>query len=451
MLSDLPYDILLEIAEWLATRDQCSLRLTSLPICIALTSSFYHALPLWLHDPGLPVFLRSADEGIFDSWLAGARVLRIPRTYEFAGADGGKTLTYEADLTPVLSRLRNIQSVQWVFQEHEIRPTTHALLSTLAHLPISQLDLTTESSYLVPPLHAYLPGPTRLTTLKIATRGWRPSAPVLGPTIAALVAGSPQLTTLHLLGGCDWSDVWRALVPRRLRELVTGQSSPALLDYLESYDGLEVLRLVEVGIPSVSAVEEDAMAARFWGRVLPMHADGLVRLEVGAAYEGGWCVPLGAEWCHRDSPRAGALETLGQLSRLRKLTLSVAGKDVFQSTSNPSPRRLTSLLTNTLSLPRLTTLTLRSAPTREAPTNDPTQTPLAFGIGMTPARWYASHVERAIRNAIEELSEKHRNAEIAVGDLVYRAPVGGGNGSGDVAEYPFRSAPRRGIWLHRLS
>ncbi|KAF7300787.1 F-box domain-containing protein [Mycena kentingensis (nom. inval.)] len=334
MLLDFPDGVLLEMSLHLPRNDIHTLRFVCLRLCIALTPHFYRTFPLWLREPHLSSFLRTVDTGILDDWLSYARVLRIPGMS--APPPVGNT-----DLAPVLARLQSVRSVMWVLKERDPGPVIDALCGFIAQLrTLHELDVTIESGIVVPLVVRSI---SNLTSLKIATRAW--NAPAIGPTIAALVAQGPRLQTLHLLGATDWNAVWLALAVGQtrptLRELVTNQCSPELLQYLAAYPYpiLETLRLVGVD-------EDSALGTIFWSDILPLHADTLVHLEIRPAYEGGWCLP------------AASIHTIAATPQLQTLQVSLNGADLFDPASEPL---LTNLLNAVLAHPRIHTLRLLPA------------------------------------------------------------------------------------------
>ncbi|KIK70392.1 hypothetical protein GYMLUDRAFT_65624 [Collybiopsis luxurians FD-317 M1] len=87
-------------------------------------------------------------------------------------------------------------------------------------------------------------------------------------------------------------ELWMTLSCNRIHlcSLVVSRmddTTGALLDYLQSYSGLEVLSLM--GPFLRHNPQYDNLAHRFYSDVLPLHAETLVRLEVKQAFESRWC------------------------------------------------------------------------------------------------------------------------------------------------------------------
>ncbi|KAF5352308.1 hypothetical protein D9758_011963 [Tetrapyrgos nigripes] len=79
-----------------------------------------------------------------------------------------------------------------------------------------------------------------------------------------------------------------------LRRLVLDDVNGSLLDYIESYSGLEVLSLA--GPHWYSQPEHDDMADRFYRQILWLHHNTLQRLEIHPAFEGRWCFGENDSW-----------------------------------------------------------------------------------------------------------------------------------------------------------
>jgi hypothetical protein len=60
-----------------------------------------------------------------------------------------------------------------------------------------------------------------------------------------------------------------------------------LLNYLQSYSGLEELRLTRA--TSSNQAASNKLADRFYDLVLPKHISSLTNVEIYACYEGNWC------------------------------------------------------------------------------------------------------------------------------------------------------------------
>jgi hypothetical protein len=60
-----------------------------------------------------------------------------------------------------------------------------------------------------------------------------------------------------------------------------------LLNYLESYSGLEELILTQA--TSSNQVASNKLTDRFYDLVLPKHIHSLTNVEIHECYEGNWC------------------------------------------------------------------------------------------------------------------------------------------------------------------
>ena len=85
------------------------------------------------------------------------------------------------------------------------------------------------------------------------------------------------------------SEIWRTLSHERilLREVTVATTDDALLDYLASYSGVE--KLVLSGIPVRNITASNALADKFYTRVLPRHTESLRILKTPLTFEGKWC------------------------------------------------------------------------------------------------------------------------------------------------------------------
>ncbi|KAJ7719831.1 hypothetical protein B0H16DRAFT_1605740 [Mycena metata] len=99
-----------------------------------------------------------------------------------------------------------------------------------------------------------------------------------------------RITSLHLEGGNQWSQVWTMLRRThestsriKLSDIITSVVTPELFDHLTSYSGLErlTLKFPDGGSRDVS----DRLADTFFETVLPHHAASLTELSCPAAYE----------------------------------------------------------------------------------------------------------------------------------------------------------------------
>ncbi|PBK94242.1 hypothetical protein ARMGADRAFT_927453, partial [Armillaria gallica] len=84
---------------------------------------------------------------------------------------------------------------------------------------------------------------------------------------------------------------WSALRIEKicLQEVSVDIVNDALLEYLESYSGVKSMTLVPKQSVNSSHVD---VSFRFWGEILPKHADTLLELRVQPNFKrsGGWCL-----------------------------------------------------------------------------------------------------------------------------------------------------------------
>ncbi|KAK0466006.1 uncharacterized protein EV420DRAFT_806052 [Desarmillaria tabescens] len=118
----------------------------------------------------------------------------------------------------------------------------------------------------------------------------------------------PYLRHLRVTPTSDSSfiptEFWTALTQRGilLATLLVHNATEALMEYLESYSGLEVLSLFPEG---------DAQADAFYGRVLQQHVRTLRKVSIEITSRGKWCIgPL-------------ALDTLSRCTKLVELNMPI--------------------------------------------------------------------------------------------------------------------------------
>jgi hypothetical protein len=164
-------------------------------------------------------------------------------------------------------------------------------------------------------------GISGLKRLKIDSSEERQHRP-LGHQVSEVVAKSPKLTSLHLLGDGAYSAIWPILGSRacrgvRLRRLSTNTVTKELLTYLESYSGLQTLALV--GVDAGTREASDELAETFFGGLLARHSDTLYDLAFTAGYENNW------------SFGGRSVDSLLGLHKLETLRVSVNKEDVFEA------------------------------------------------------------------------------------------------------------------------
>ncbi|KIK66098.1 hypothetical protein GYMLUDRAFT_38592 [Collybiopsis luxurians FD-317 M1] len=245
-------------------------------------------------------------------------------------------------LEPALKSLRSLNTLQWRCQSGEsewTRDVLLALLSTpswcrnLKHCTIyndSSRKISIPSSLLrrlrllsitgpvIPAISSRSPAP-RLETVHLFRQGPRltPLNKVIPSTISSLGLDGwsvdvpkiihKNLTSLHLgvqmiYTNSDialdphgylqhetaYDSLWNTLSVKQIHlRSLTVEITGALLDYLQSYSGLENLSRMGHLIPT--RLEEVSFRNRFFERVLPMHEKTLLKLEIKQKYDDGWC------------------------------------------------------------------------------------------------------------------------------------------------------------------
>jgi hypothetical protein len=95
-----------------------------------------------------------------------------------------------------------------------------------------------------------------------------------------------------------------------LKHVVVNNVDDVVLDYLQSYSGLETLQVSSTG--SSTAAQSDSLAYRFYHSVLPKHVNSIQVLELHPSYEGGWCYNLD-----------DVFVVLAQCNKLRSLSIAL--------------------------------------------------------------------------------------------------------------------------------
>ena len=87
------------------------------------------------------------------------------------------------------------------------------------------------------------------------------------------------------------SEIWTTLREERiqLKEISTDEITPAFLEYIASYSGLEKLTLSFTTAREDDVYTSEKLALKFYNEVLPMHAQSLTTLDICPMYEGKWC------------------------------------------------------------------------------------------------------------------------------------------------------------------
>ncbi|KAJ6536929.1 hypothetical protein B0H19DRAFT_1240749 [Mycena capillaripes] len=237
----------------------------------------------------------------------------------------------ELFLRPALESLRhNIRTVIWQQKTIHFHRTLKSILVefldslvTLDELRLIYVDTADEPIMKLPLL-------SNVGTLKITALG-NEAAPLVRP-ITGVVMRSRSLSSLHLRGLEDWSDVWNTLKEQQicLRELeASGGGIDPLLAYLGSYAGLTHLSLFGVGYRA-----DAAKADHFFNHVLQLHAASLQALSCHAGREGPWCFGT-----HN-------ADAVGALQNLLILEISIQLGDITEP-STPSRKNAVELFIQT--------------------------------------------------------------------------------------------------------
>ena len=123
------------------------------------------------------------------------------------------------------------------------------------------------------------------------------------------------------------SDVYATLNREKihLREVVTSDVSDVILDYLESYSGLEALDFHRFQVEVADVEKSHALGHRFYHCVLPKHVDSIKYLTIRPDYEGEWCYDMG-----------DVSVALAQCKKLKLLAIAVASVPIRARYSDDS-------------------------------------------------------------------------------------------------------------------
>ncbi|KAJ6451274.1 hypothetical protein C8R45DRAFT_1042162 [Mycena sanguinolenta] len=379
MLPYLCIEVLQEIGSQLPNSDQKNLRAVCKELNVAIDPLFYTFFVLRgdriRGENGLNILERLASGQI--GWSHHCKTLHIlPGSKAEKGeAIGPKWYPSNAEipnlLVTAIASMQHIQNVMWNVRARDpqwVRESICDSLSTLNHL--SNLHLQLEGGFRLQ--LAPLP---RLTTLRIESADWQAVHP---QEICHLVGRGHNLTSLHLTGHNDWSQVWTmvrttSLRPSpstriRLKDVCTRIVTPDLIAYLSSYSGLERLTFERF---EGSQPQIDSYADAFFNDVLAQHTQSLVELNCPAAYEGRWCF------------RMEIANSILQLRKLEKLHISVSSADVIDV--EPAVNAVTLLLNTAALLPALRFLHISPASRRRL-----------YDVGLqTAIEDFTSHIESA--------------------------------------------------------
>ncbi|KAF7366079.1 F-box domain-containing protein [Mycena venus] len=315
MLLHLPTEILEEISQLVALQFRgWDMRLSCKALCDAADLAFYGLFVV--SDRALiyrqPEKLRILEDIVRgeSKWTRYARVVRILTSGTQIPAE---ERAYSELLSAAIKSMRNVRAVTLMVAGADVQWVREAVQRALSELPLlAELDIVLRRK-----IQMHIAGISGLKRLRLHALGERDS---LGNQVAQIVAQSPQLTSLQLLGQVDYSAVGPILTSPKcrgvyLKQLMINTVTNTLLVYLKSYSGLEQLALVG-GDGSREA--SDRLADDFFQSVLLRHANTLVDLKVTARHEGRW------------SFGTHNIDSLLNLHQLKSLGVSVNGEDVLE-------------------------------------------------------------------------------------------------------------------------
>ncbi|KAJ7697348.1 hypothetical protein B0H17DRAFT_1051970 [Mycena rosella] len=330
------------------------MRLSCKALCDAADLAFYGLL--MVSDRALIHLLPEKTRTLEDivrgesKWTRYATVVRISTSGTQIPVEERE---YSELLSAAIKSMRNVRAVTLVVAGADVQWVREAVQPALPELPLfAELDIVLRRT-----VQMHIAGISGLKRLSLNAMGERDS---LGDQVAQIVAQSPQLTSLHLLGQVDYSAVGPILTSPKcwgvhLKQLTINTVTSTLLAYLKSYSGLEQLALVG-GEGSREA--SDRLADYFFQSVLLRHANTLVDLKVTARYESRW------------SFGTHNIDSLLNLHQLKSLGVSVSGEDVLEGgdgiqrelKAKTTGNAVHLLLDNFHHLPALETVLICSAP-----------------------------------------------------------------------------------------
>ncbi|KAJ7484537.1 hypothetical protein FB451DRAFT_1232811 [Mycena latifolia] len=305
-------------------------------------------------------------------------------------------------LASAFRSMTNIRSVVWDLNRGPRceRSTITIICDYLRSLALLEdLEVSLGSEKALP-----LGGLSGLRSFKVANPYREPCEMV--QQVSQAVTQSPSLTTLHVDGSRDWSELWYMLRANpnlqtlRLRDVKANIVTADLLAYLGSYAGLENLSLHELYLfdaPGTSGdqLQSDQLAETFFRSVLPRHAESLVKLACPTSFEGLWS--FGAH-------NVGAVSNLHKLTDLK---MSVNSED---EPGGRSVNTVELLLRTAARLPSLRNILI-------CPAMPQTSRGTRYGKRI-PGHFDA--VERAIKKAIENsISYEESSAILRVQSKCY--------------------------------
>ncbi|KAG7100062.1 hypothetical protein E1B28_001847 [Marasmius oreades] len=403
-MNRLSSDIILELVPWIDQSEHKTLRLISKTFTAAMESTF------WANRFVALVARESVDlerlllklEEMRNNPSSSQKIQGLRFNLSVIDQVGMEELCQKVEkvLPEALSKLQGLRRASWIDPGWAIETVTQSLASLplLADLTISQREWRAEPSPNLP-LHHFRRG--TLERLLINTSyedrdGYLSSLSILlahnpcirhlellewqfPPTIPLvfneLFQRQPifrplRLESLHLFGWRLTPEViphlrslrslefdghaelpnltfWKTLETENihLRRIVTVPYAP-LLDYLDTFSGLEVLAVLEDRWHTEDLKEAEVLARRFYQVVLPKHKASLKELSFRSVGPNIWNV---SEW---------NLEGFNGYRELRTLEVEICEDDIH-ATSNPEKHIVGALVKRLIALPKFQRLTLR--------------------------------------------------------------------------------------------
>ncbi|KAF7345702.1 hypothetical protein MVEN_01590200 [Mycena venus] len=352
MLLDLSVELLQEIAFNLDSSDYRNFRAVCKDTSFAMEPLFFSTIVLSRQHLRLKSghwILRSLASGE-TGWSKYAKTLRFARGNQINAWEEASRLSDTAMqelLTRALWSMMNINTFIWEVHEGVPMWQRDLICDYLRALPfLDDLQLTVEG------VELSLGRLAGLRSLQITTPYWK-ECPMV-QQVSHLATQSSRLTTLHVFGFTDWSELWSTL--RRtnpqisLREISTNVITNQLLAYLSSYSGIEKLSLHRPDGGSLA--KSDHLANSFFQTVLPQHSESLVGLACSARYESAW------------SFGTHNADLISNLLKLETLEMSVNAEDVV-NIIEPSMNAVEILLRSVVHMPALRSLEIHSADAQE--------------------------------------------------------------------------------------
>lgn len=228
-------------------------------------------------------------------------------------------LTLETDIYPPLSlkKLSGLKKISIYCGVHGPHYRSHiikGLAEAIANSPqLVHLEISTGASQILhetPTLHDLLTmvpdgSPLRLTHLVLDGMCARIDSVTL-PHLRSLVylklrnlyvptptdSDGPQLYDRTQQSASTIPAIYATLNQEniQLKHVITEDIDDVILDYLQSYSGLETLGIGPMY--SDSADESNDLSRRFYNSVLPKHLNSIRALDIRPYFEGGWCYDI---------------------------------------------------------------------------------------------------------------------------------------------------------------